>query len=65
MVELSVLSPDPVTILNLAAQSGCSTYDLEYVWLAQETDVPVVTGDRQVLKTFPDLAVDIADFAAR
>jgi predicted nucleic acid-binding protein len=65
MVELSVLNPDPITILNLSAQSGCSTYDLQYVWLAEETDLPLVTADRKILAAFPNVAVDITDFAAR
>lgn len=65
MVELSVLKPDPVTLLTLVAQSGCSTYDLEYVWLAEETDSPLVTADQEVLDAFPDVAVSISDFAAQ
>ena len=65
MVELSVLHSDSIAILNWAAQSGCSTYDLEYVWLAEEMGLLLVTADQQILKAFPNVAVEISDFAAR
>ncbi len=34
--------------LALALGSGCSAYDCEFVWLARDLRVPVVTADRQV-----------------
>lgn len=44
-------------VLSLAAQSGCSAYDCEFVALAQDLQVSLVTTDRQVLKAFPTVAV--------
>ena len=43
-------------ILRLAAASGCTAYDCEFVALAQDLGVPLVTVDRQVLAAFPGLA---------
>jgi predicted nucleic acid-binding protein len=51
-------------VLVLAAQSGCTTYDCEYVSIALALDAPLVTADAQVLRAFPGLAVSIADYAA-
>ena len=52
--EYAVPSP---AVLRLAADSGCSAYDCEFVALAQDLGVPLVTADRQVLKNFGGMAV--------
>jgi predicted nucleic acid-binding protein len=57
--EYLVASPD---VLTLAIQSGCTTYDCEYVALAEALDVPLVTQDREVLRAFPARAVSPEQF---
>ncbi len=52
-------------VLRLADESGCSTYDCEFVALAQALAVPLVTNDRQVLKAFPTIAVPLQKHANR
>lgn len=49
-------------ILQLVAVSPCSAYDCEYVGLALELGVRLVTSDRQVLRHFPQLAMSPEDF---
>jgi len=51
-------------VLQLVATSPCSAYDCEYVALAQELQVHLVTSDRQVLRHFPEVAVRPRDFLA-
>ncbi len=51
-------------VLRLAEQSGCSAYDCEFVHLAQELGLPLVTSDGRVLRAFPAVAVSMADYAA-
>jgi len=51
-------------VLALVAASPCSAYDCEYVALAEELAVPLVTEDRQVLRAFPDRAIRPKVFVA-
>ncbi len=52
-----------VPVLRLAEGSGCSAYDCEFVHLAQELATVLVTSDRKVLRTFPETAISLDDFA--
>ena len=51
-------------VLSLAEQSGCSAYDCEFVALANELAIPLVTTDRQILDRFPSTTVPLEKFAA-
>jgi predicted nucleic acid-binding protein len=51
------------TVLNLAALSQCSAYDCEFVALAQQLGVMLITSDRQILSQFPSSAVSLHLFA--
>jgi predicted nucleic acid-binding protein len=52
-------------ILRLAYSSGCSTYDCQYVHLADTTGTQVLTWDKQMLNNFPQVAFTPEDFAAQ
>ena len=49
-------------ILNLVLSSHCSAYDCEFVALAENIRIPLVTTDRQILKDFPAIAVPLEKF---
>jgi len=51
-------------VLNLVAASRCSAYDCEFVALAQELGVPLITSDSRILSEFPSTALSIEDFAS-
>ena len=52
-------------VLQLVSQSGCSAYDCEFVALAREQKVPLVTADRQILRDFPELTISLEEFVRR
>ena len=43
-------------VLELSASSGCSAYDCEFVALAQDLGLRLVTSDRHLLRSFPQIA---------
>lgn len=43
-------------VLELAAESGCSAYDCEFVALARDLGTRLLTADREVLRAFPGVA---------
>lgn len=49
-------------VLDLVRQSSCSAYDCEFVALAQELGVRLVTSDTRVLKNFPETALAPEEF---
>ena len=54
---------DSEPVLRMAARSGCSPYDCEYVQLAEELDTCLLTYDEPVLSAFPEIAVRPGVFA--
>ncbi len=53
---------DSGVVLAMAAQSGRSAYDCEFVAIAQTLGVPLVTSDRQLLRSFPAVAIALSEF---
>ena len=63
----SILAENEVTVstsavLQLVSRWRCSAYDCEFVALAKEQRVPLVTLDRQLLHDFPRIAVSLQEF---
>jgi predicted nucleic acid-binding protein len=52
-------------VLNLVAISTCSVYDCEFVALARDLNVSLVSVDRQILRNFPDTAISLESFVER
>jgi len=55
-------SVDARKVLELAYRTKCSAYDCEFVALAQDLNVELVTADVQVLRAFPKIAVSLEKF---
>jgi len=49
-------------VLSLAAESGCTAYDCEYVAAARSIGVTLVTGDRKLAAAFPGTALTMQEF---
>lgn len=55
---------DSDLVLDCVEQSKLSTYDCEFVALARQLRIPLVTADRRLVKAFPSIARLIATYSA-
>ncbi|HTP29410.1 MAG TPA: type II toxin-antitoxin system VapC family toxin [Anaeromyxobacteraceae bacterium] len=62
MLRETEFAVDSRAILSRAMESGCTAYDCEYVVLAEDLGVQLVTSDKQVLRAFPHRAVALEDY---
>jgi len=49
-------------VMNLVNSSSCSAYDCEFVALAQQLKVPLITADKKLLREFADTAKSLDDY---
>lgn len=55
---------DSRRVLSLVASSACSAYDCEFVALAEDLGVPLVTVDKGILSQFPRIVISLDSFVA-
>ena len=58
--EFAVNSLD---VLDLAKTSACSAYDCEFVALAKQLRVKLVTSDKRLIAAFPTVAMSMDNFS--
>jgi predicted nucleic acid-binding protein len=49
-------------VMERVKKSKCTAYDCEYVVLAELLNCKLVTNDKEIVKNFPDVAIEISDF---
>ena len=54
--------PSSKAVLDLVTVSNCSAYDCEFVSLAKQFDVPLITQDKKILAEFPHYTSQIAHY---
>ena len=53
---------DMVKALSLSLETSISAYDAQYITLAESVRIKCLTEDRNLLKTFPAVAVSLEQF---
>jgi len=62
MMQDREIAPTDELVLSLAVRSKCSSYDCEFVSLAEETRSRLITVDKQIIKTFPKMAFFLDEY---
>ena len=52
----------PAQVLQMVSTSKCSSYDCEFVALAESFKVPLITSDKELPKNFPSIAISMEKF---
>lgn len=62
-LEKRQVAPSSEKILDLVSRSDCTAYDCEFVALAEQLNVPLVTADKLLLQQFPSHTISLEEFA--
>ena len=49
-------------VMELISESSCSAYDCEFVALAKDLNIKLVTSDKEIIKEFPKIAISLISF---
>lgn len=61
-LEHRQVTPSTEKIFELISKSDCTAYDCEFLALAQQLDILLVTADKQLLKRFPSSTMSLEEF---
>ena len=64
LMQFRTIDPSPEGVLQVAFDSKISSYDSQFVALAQEVNGILVTNDKKIVAEFPDIAVFPTDYLA-
>ncbi|MDZ7754858.1 type II toxin-antitoxin system VapC family toxin [Rhodohalobacter sp.] len=63
LMDTNEFDVNSTQVMSLVSDSSCSAYDCEFVALADDLNVPLVTFDKKILREFPSIAIHPEDFA--
>jgi predicted nucleic acid-binding protein len=61
-LETRQVVPSENEILDLIAGKDCTAYDCEFVALAKQLNIYLVTADKQLLREFPDYTISLEEY---
>ena len=62
VMENRQVEPSSEKILELLANSQCTAYDGEFIALAYQIGIPLITADKQLRDQFPDVTISFEKF---
>lgn len=64
LMEANEFEVNSTQVMSFVANSSCSAYDCEFVALADDLNIQLVTFDRKITLEFPEIAISPKEFAA-
>ena len=63
LMDANEFEVNSTQVMSLVSNSSCSAYDCEFIALADDLNVPLVTFDKKILREFPDISIHPEEFA--
>ncbi|MEX0610043.1 MAG: type II toxin-antitoxin system VapC family toxin [Balneolaceae bacterium] len=64
LMDANEFEVNSTQVMSLVSDSSCSAYDCEFVALADDLNVPLVTFDKKILREFPNIAIKPKEFVS-
>lgn len=64
LMESNEFEVNSTQIMSFIMKSSCSAYDCEFVALADDLNIPLITFDKKIIREFPDFAISPKTFVS-
>lgn len=61
LMDANEFEVNSTQVMSLVSDSSCSAYDCEFVALADDLNVQLVTFDKKIMREFPEIATKPSD----
>jgi predicted nucleic acid-binding protein len=62
MMAANEFDVNTTQVMSLVSDSSCSAYDCEFVALADDLNIQLITFDKKIVREFPDIAISPKEF---
>ena len=62
MMAANEFDVNSTQVMSLVSDSSCSAYDCEFVALADDLNIQLITFDKKIVREFPDIAISPKEF---
>jgi predicted nucleic acid-binding protein len=62
LMDANEFEVNSTQVMSLVSDSSCSAYDCEFVALADDLNIHLVTFDKKIVREFPDIAIRPKEF---
>lgn len=64
LMDTNDFEANSTQVMSLVLDSSCSASDCEFVALADDLNVPLVTFDKKIIREFPAISIHPKDFCS-
>ncbi|HKI46404.1 MAG TPA: type II toxin-antitoxin system VapC family toxin [Balneolales bacterium] len=62
LMDLNEFEVNSTQVMSFVANSSCSAYDCEFLALADDLNIKLVTFDKKIIREFPKIAISPQEF---